>query len=176
MFNLYCIKEVKLWYFFCMLLYDFYKFFIVMFLVEFLYCVLCEEVENGLLFVYLEYFIWWLDECDRSFFNFYLVFLMCFLCFFGLYFNMEDYREGCFFDMLNVCFVFVWLLYGVFLKLEEVLCINFLMCMNYEIMYFFIMSCLECNCCLVIMNDYYCLYLLDFLVLKLLDVLKELFL
>ena len=79
-----------------------------MFLAEFLYRALREEAENGPLFAYLEHSIRWLDECDRSFSNFHLVFLMRFSRFLGLYPNTEDYREGCFFDMLRVCPAITW--------------------------------------------------------------------
>ncbi len=140
-----------------------------------LYRALREEAENGPLFAYLEHSIRWLDECDRSFSNFHLVFLMRFSRFLGLYPNTEDYREGCFFDMLNACFVSVRPLHGAFLKPEEASRINLLMRMNYETMHLFTMSRLERNRCLVIMNDYYRLHLPDFPVLKSLDVLKELF-
>ena len=146
-----------------------------MFLAEFRYRALREEAENGPLFAYLEHSIRWLDECDRSFSNFDLVFLMRFSLFLGLYPNTEDYREGCFFDMLNACFVSVRPLHGAFLKPEEASRINLLMRMNYETMHLFTMSRLERNRCLVIMNDYYRLHLPDFPVLKSLDVLKELF-
>ena len=100
---------------------------------------------------------------------------MRFSRFLGLYPNTEDYREGCFFDMLNACFVSVRPLHGAFLKPEEASRINHLMRMNYETMHLFTMSRLERNRCLVIMNDYYRLHLPDFPVLKSLDVLKELF-
>ena len=175
MSNLYRIKEAKSWYPFRTLPYDPYKSSIAMFLAEFLYRALREEAENGPLFAYLEHSIRWLDECDRSFSNFHLVFLMRFSRFLGLYPNTEDYREGCFFDMLNACFVSVRPLHGAFLKPEEASRINLLMRMNYETMHLFTMSRLERNRCLVIMNDYYRLHLPDFPVLKSLDVLKELF-
>ena len=96
MSNLYRIKEAKSWYPFRTLPYDPYKSSIAMFLAEFLYRALREEAENGPLFAYLEHSIRWLDECDRSFSNFHLVFLMRFSRFLGLYPNTEDYREGCF--------------------------------------------------------------------------------
>ena len=158
MSNLYRIKEAKSWHPFRTLPYDPYKSSIAMFLAEFLYRALREEAENGPLFA-----------------NFHLVFLMRFSRFLGLYPNTEDYREGCFFDMLNACFVSVQPLHGAFLKPEEASRINLLMRMNYETMHLFTMSRLERNRCLVIMNDYYRLHLPDFPVLKSLDVLKELF-
>ena len=116
MSNLYRIKEAKSWHPFRTLPYDPYKSSIAMFLAEFLYRALREEAENGPLFAYLEHSIRWLDECDRSFSNFHLVFLMRFSRFLGLYPNTEDYREGCFFDMLNACFVSVQPLHGAFFE------------------------------------------------------------
>lgn len=175
MSNLYRIKEAKSWYPFRTLPYDPYKSAIAMFLAEFLYRALREEAESGPLFAYLEHSIRWLDECDRNFANFHLVFLMRFSRFLGLYPNTEDYEQGCFFDMMNACFTPSQPLHGVFLKPEEASHINLLMRMNYETMHLFAMSRLERNRCLVIINDYYRLHLPDFPVLKSLDVLKELF-
>ena len=146
-----------------------------MFLAEFLYRSLREEAENRPLFAYLEHSIRWLDECERGFANFHLVFLMRFSRFLGLYPNTEDYDEGCFFDLLNACFTPIQPSHGAFLKPDEASHINILMRMNYETMHLFAMSRAERNRCLTIINDYYRLHLPDFPLLKSLDVLKELF-
>ena len=173
--TLYRVKEAKSFYPFTSIPYDPYKSSMALFLAEFLYRAIREEAENRPLFAYLQHSVIWLDECREGFANFHLVFLMRFSRFLGLYPNTEDYREGCFFDMLNACFVSVRPLHGAFLKPEEASRINLLMRMNYETMHLFTMSRLERNRCLVIMNDYYRLHLPDFPVLKSLDVLKELF-
>lgn len=174
MSNLYRIKEAKSWYPFRTLPYDPYKSSIAMFLAEFLYRALREEAENGPLFAYLEHSIRWLDECDRSFSNFHLVFLMRFhvssVCILIRRIIGKDafwYAEC----LLRVCPAITWR----FFETGGGFTYQPLMRMNYETMHLFTMSRLERNRCLVIMNDYYRLHLPDFPVLKSLDVLKELF-
>lgn len=125
-----------------------------MFLAEFLYRALREEAENGPLFAYLEHSIRWLDECDRSFSNFHLVFLMRFSRFLGLYPNTEDYREGCFL----ICWMPVSCLSSHYMVLFETGGGFTYQPFNaYELWNnaSFTMSRLERNRCLVIMNDYY---------------------
>ncbi|MDE5676521.1 MAG: DNA repair protein RecO [Phocaeicola sp.] len=173
--SLHRIKEAKSWCPFRTLPYDPYKSAIAMFLAEFLCRALHEEAENRPLFAYLEHSVRWLDECESNFSNFHLVFLMRFSRFLGLYPNIENYRQGCFFDMLNACFVSSRPLHGAFLPPEDASRIGLLMRMNYETMHLFGMNRQERSRCLSVINDYYRLHLPDFPALKSLDVLKELF-
>ena len=174
--NLHRIREAKQLYPFRSLPYHPYKSSIAMFLAEFLYRALKEEASNEPLFAYLTYSIRWLDECEgRPFSNFHLVFLMRLSRFLGLYPNVEDYTEGCYFDMLNASFTPFLPKGGTFLKPDEASRIRLLLRMNYETMHLFGMSRMERNRCLMVINDYYRLHLPDFPVLKSLDVLKELF-
>ena len=135
-----------------------------------------EESANAPLFAYLQYSIRWLDECEnRSFANFHLVFLMRLSRFLGLYPNLDDYSTGCYFDMLNACFISSLPKSGSFLTPDEAARVRLLLRMNYETMHLFGMSRAERNRCLTIINDYYRLHIPDFPILKSLDVLKELF-
>ena len=174
--NLHRIREAKQLYPFRSLPYHPYKSCIAMFLAEFLYRALKEEASNEPLFAYLTYSIRWLDECEgRPFSNFHLVFLMRLSRFLGLYPNVEDYTEGCYFDMLNACFTPFLPKGGAFLKPDEASRIRLLLRMNYETMHLFGMSRMERNRCLMVINDYYRLHIPDFPLLRSLDVLKELF-
>ena len=174
--NLHRIREAKALYPFQSLPYHPYKSSIAMFLAEFLYRALKEEASNEPLFAYLMHSILWLDGCgERPFANFHLVFLMRLSRFLGLYPNVDDYTSGCYFDMLNACFTPLMPKSGVFLKPDEAARIRLLLRMNYETMHLFAMSRSERNRCLMVINDYYCLHLPDFPMLKSLDVLKELF-
>lgn len=170
------IREAKALQPFRSLPYNPYKSSIAMFLAEFLYRALKEEASNEPLFAYLTHSIRWLDECEgRPFSNFHLVFLMRLSRFLGLYPNVEDYTEGCYFDMLNASFTPLLPKGGAFLKPDEASRIRLLLRMNYETMHLFGMSRTERNRCLVVINDYYRLHLPDFPLLRSLDVLKELF-
>ena len=174
--SLHRIQEVKSLFPFRSLPYHPYKSSIGMFLAEFLYRALREEGENAALFAYLRHSILWLDECEgKSFANFHLVFLMRLSRFLGLYPNVDDYTDGCYFDMLNACFTPSFPMSGSFLKPDEAGRIRLLLRMNYETMHLFGMSRVERNRCLTVINDYYRLHIPDFPVLKSIDVLKELF-
>lgn len=174
--SLHRVKEVKLAYPFRSLPFHPYKSSIALFLAEFLYRALKEEAPNEPLFEYLYHSILWLDACEnRSFANFHLVFLMRLSRFLGLYPNVEDYTEGCYFDMLNACFTSLLPKGGVFLKPDEAGRIRLLLRMNYDTMHLFTMNRVERNRCLTVINDYYRLHLPDFPTLKSLDVLRELF-
>ena len=174
--NLHRIREAKTLYPFQSLPYHPYKSSIAMFLAEFLYRALKEEASNEPLYAYLMHSILWLDGCgERPFANFHLVFLMRLSRFLGLYPNVDDYTSGCYFDMLNACFTPLMPKSGAFLKPDEAARIRLLLRMNYETMHLFGMSRTERNRCLMVINDYYCLHLPDFPMLKSLDVLKELF-
>lgn len=173
--TLHPIREAKMWYVFKSLPYDPFKSSIALFLSEFLLRTLREEGKNEPLYAYLVNSIQWLDECDSSFANFHLVFLMRLSRFIGLYPNVEDYHEGDFFDMMNACFVTSQPFHGMFLQRDESLKLHQLMRMKYETMHMFAMNRVERNRCLEIINEYYRLHVPDFPELKSLDVLKELF-
>lgn len=174
--TIYKVKEAKSFYPFTTIPYDPYKSAIALFLSEFLYRSLREEAENRPLFAYLQHSIVWLDECRHSYSNFHLVFLMRLSRFLGLYPNLEDYREGDYFDLQNACFTPLRpQQHSHYIHPEEASRLTVLMRMNYKTMHLFAMNRMERSRCLVIMNEYYRLHLPDFPVLKSLEVLKELF-
>ncbi len=173
--TLHRVKEAKSYYPFFSLPYDPYKSAIALFIAEFLYCAIREEAENKPLFAYLVHSIQWLDEQDKNFSNFHLVFLMRLSRFLGLYPNLDNYHDKDYFDMLNAVFTSVKPFHNLFIQPDEASKLVQLMRMNYETMYLFTMSRAERGRCLTIINDYYRLHLPGFPILKSLDVLKELF-
>lgn len=174
--QLYKIREAKAAYLFQSIPYDPYKSAIALFLAEFLGRALRGEGENRMLYAYLSRSIEWLDQCERGFANFHLVFLMRLSRFLGLYPNLEDYHSGDYFDLQNACFTPLSpQLHSDYIGQEEASRLTGLMRMNYETMHLFAMSRTERARCLAIMNEYYRLHLPDFPVLKSLEVLKELF-
>lgn len=173
--GLHPIREAKAWQVFQSLPYDPFKSAIVLFLSEFLYRALKEEAVNLPLFAYLVHSVQWLDACEKSFANFHLVFLMRLSRFLGLYPNLDGYAEGCYFDLLNACFVSAPPAHGMFVFPDEASRIRNLMRMNYDTMRLFGMNRMERNRCLDIISEYYRLHLPDFPELKSLRVLQELF-
>lgn len=174
--TIYKVKEAKSFYPFTSIPYHPYKSPIALFLSEFLYRAIREEVENRPLFAYLQHSIVWLDECGGQFANFHLVFLMRLSRFLGLYPNLANYREGDYFDLQNACFTTLRpQQHTHYIGPEEAGRLIHLMRMRYETMHLFGMNRTERARCLAVMNEYYRLHLPDFPTLKSLDVLKELF-
>ena len=173
--GLHPIREAKARLVFRSLPYDPYKSAIALFLAEFLYRALREEGVNEPLFAYLVHSVQWLDTCEKSFANFHLVFLLRLSRFLGLYPNMDDYVEGCCFDLLNACFVPEPPSHGMFVFPDEASRIRLLMRMNYDTMHLFGMNRMERNRCLDIISEYYRLHLPDFPEMKSFRVLQELF-
>lgn len=156
--------------------FDPYKSAIALFLGEFLYHALREEAANTPLFAYLTHSIQWLDGCEeKSIANFHLVFLMRLTRFLGLYPNIDGYRDGDWFDLLNVEFTHKQPYHSSRLPPEEATMIRNLMRMNYETMHLFSFNRAQRIRCLEVLNDYYRLHIPNFPQLKSLEVLQELF-
>jgi DNA repair protein RecO (recombination protein O) len=174
--NLHRIKEAKIYFPFTSIPYDPYKSAIALFLAEFLYRAVREEIENQPLFAYLRHSIAWLDEQQGGYANFHLVFLMRLSRFLGLYPNLEGYQEGDYFDLQNACFVPMCpQQHSFFIEPADASRLMQFMRMNYETMHLFGMNRAGRARCLAIINEYYRLHLPDFPVLKSLAVLQDLF-
>lgn len=174
--TLYKVKEVRPLHTFTSLPYHPMKSAVALFLSEFLYRAVREEGENRPLFAYLQHSVRWLDACERGYANFHLVFLIRLSRFLGLYPNLENYRHGDYFDLLNACFTPLKPLHhAYYLMPEEAARLLPLVRMNFDTMHLFRMNRMERNRCLTVLNDYYRLHLPGFPELKSLEVLRELF-
>lgn len=147
---------------------------IALFLSEFLYRVLRQEEEDDDLFDYIFNSIMWLDVCSSSFANFHLVFLLHFLRFVGLYPNLDAYRPGCLFDLINGCFVATPPMHTFFLSEADASRVIQLMRMNYDTMHLFQMNRVERGQLLSVILNYYRLHLPDMPELKSVEVLQSL--
>jgi DNA repair protein RecO (recombination protein O) len=173
--SLYRMKEAQSLIPFTTIPYNPFKSAISLFLAEFLYRALREEGENHSLFAYLKSSIIWLDEAQKRYANFHLVFLINLSHFLGLYPNLENYRKGDYFDMLNAGFTPTRpLQHPFFILPKETSHLPYLTRMNYETMYLFKMNRTESIRCLTIINEYYQLHLPGFSELKSLKILQEL--
>lgn len=154
---------------------DPYKAAIAMFISEFLNHTLREEHDSELLFEYLVRSVEWLDTCMGGFANFHIVFLLRLTRFLGFHPNLRDFREGCYFDMLNSCFTDKQPLHGHYLAPKDAALLPLLMRMQFATMHIFKFSGQERNSLLRHINNYYRLHIPNFPELKSLDVLRELF-
>lgn len=148
---------------------------IALFLGEFLHYALREEGQNAPLFAYLVYSVRVLDACEEGVANFHLVFLMRLSRFLGLYPNVEDFRVGDCFDLLNACFCHCPPVHGHYLRPEEAVVIPRLMRMDYATMHLFSFNRQQRVRCLEVLNEFYSLHIPSFPPLRSLEVLKELF-
>ena len=169
------IRDVRIALPFTSIPFDPFKLSISLFIAEFLYHATRDEQSNPPLFAYIENSIEWLDGSQRSFSNFHLVFMMRLSRFLGFFPNLEDYREGDFFDLRNGVFITIPPLHPDYLRPDEAAKIRLLMRMNFETMHLFAMSRQERNRCAELIIIFYRLHIPNFPDLKSLAVLKELF-
>lgn len=148
---------------------------ISLFVAEFLYHALKGEQQNAPLFDYVRYSVEWLDGCTTTAANFHLVFLMHMSRFLGFYPNLEDWQEGCCFDLRAGEFCTVAPLHRDVLQPSEASRIQVLMRMDYPTMHLFRMSHEDRRRLLDTAVLYYRLHLPDFPELKSLAVLEEMY-
>jgi DNA repair protein RecO (recombination protein O) len=169
------LKDVRLSLPFVSIPYDASKLSISLFLAEFLYHALKGEQQNQPLFDYVWYSIAWLDGRTDSVANFHLVFLMHMSRFLGFFPNLENFREGCYFDLRAAAFCAEVPVHRDFLLPEEASRVEMLMRMDYPTMHLFRMSRQDRRRLLEVALLYYRLHLPDFPELKSLAVLEEVF-
>lgn len=157
------------------LLFDPYKLSITLFLSEFLIYATRDETDNRQLYDFIEASLLWLDNADSGFANFHLVFMLRISLFIGFYPNLDDYREGCWFDLREGCFTPLRPVHNDCLRPDEAARMRVIMRMSLDNMRLFRMSRSERNRCAEIILYYYRLHQSDFPELRSLDVLKELF-
>lgn len=148
---------------------------ITLFVAEFLCYGLRAEQRNVALFDYICDSILWLDTAREGYANFHLTFLMRISRFLGFYPNLEDYREGCVFDLRGSCFATAVPPHHDFIAAGDASLLQRLMRMNYATMRLFRMSHQERNRITAVLLRYYALHIPGFPELKSLEVLQQLF-
>ena len=155
--------------------FDAVKMSISIFLAEFLYYCTRDEQENTPLYQYIENSIVWLDTAGQAYANFHLVFMMRLSRFIGFYPNLDDYVDGCYFDLRNASFTLTAPLHPDFLRPTEAARINTLIRMNYESMHLFRLNRQERNRITDLVLAYYRLHVPNMPELRSFDVMRELF-
>ena len=148
---------------------------ISLFVAEFLYYALRSEQRNELLYEYLENSIVWLDGQQSSFANFHLVFLLRLTRFLGFYPNLDDYKDGDYFDLRESVFMPMPPVHRDFLHPEEAQKVQLMMRMDFPTIHLFRMSHQERNRLLEVSLKYYRLHLPDFPEMKSIEVLQALY-
>ncbi len=148
---------------------------IALFVAEFLYYSLRSEQRNVTLYDYICDSLQWLDAANDGYANFHLTFLMRISRFLGFFPNLEDYHEGCVFDMRNSCFSMTVPMHHDFIAADDAALLQQLMRMNFATMRLFRMSRHERNRIAEVLVEYYRIHIPGFPMLKSLEVLQQLF-
>lgn len=148
---------------------------LTLFLAEFLTHALKSETENDALYSYLEVSLQWLNNAEKDYTNFHLVFLMRLTRFLGIYPNLDSASPLDFFDMESGCYCKARPYHPNYLNSADAIRIPMLFRMNYDTMHLFRMSRTERWSILTTLNTYYRLHIPGFPELKSLDVLHEVF-
>lgn len=146
-----------------------------LFVCEFLYHALRDEQQNEALFDYVHNSIEWLDGRKTDFANFHLVFLMHLSRFLGFYPNLDNYREGDYFDLRAAEFCSLAPVHRDFLMPQEASRIHLMMRMDFYSMHLFRLSRADRNRIVELIIQYYRLHIPQFPELRSLSVLQELF-
>lgn len=148
---------------------------ILLFLAEFLTYATRDEQQNVPLFLFIRSSLLWLDETEARFANFHLVFMARMSRFLGFWPNLEDYHEGCYFDLRGATFTPLRPLHPDFLPPEDAAHVGLLMRISYPTMHVFLPTREERNRIAGIMLSYYRLHVPNMPDLRSLPVLRELF-
>lgn len=146
---------------------------ISLFLAEFLYHALKGEQRNEPLFDYVVSSLQWLDGCNTSVANFHLVFLMRMARFLGFYPNLDDYEQGCYFDLRASAFSLEAPVHRDVLLPQEAEKVLLMMRMDYQTMHLYQLSHQDRGRLLEIALAYYRIHLPAFPELRSLGVLQE---
>jgi len=145
-----------------------------LFVAEFLYHALRSEQQNELLFSYICDSMQWLDTVETGFANFHLTFLMRMSRFLGFYPNLDDYVDGCVFDMRAATFSLQVPTHRDFLQPDEARLIHLMMRMDFTTMHLYRLNRDNRNRISEVLLHYYRLHIPQFPELKSLSVLQEL--
>ena len=145
-----------------------------LFTAEFLYHALRSEQQNAPLFAYVCDSMQWLDTVESDFANFHLTFLMRLSRFLGFYPNLDDYVDGCVFDLRAATFSLQVPTHRDFLQPDDARRIHTLMRMDFPTMRLYRLSRQDRNRIVNVLLYYYRLHIPQFPELKSLPVLQEL--
>ena len=146
-----------------------------LFLSEFLYYALRNESENASLFQFVLNSLSWFDESDDHFANFHVVFLLRLSRFLGFYPNVEDWHEGCYFDMMNATFTSLPPQHPHYIQPDEAVLVPKFMRMDMRKMRAVGLNGAVRRRALQLITDFYRLHIPEFPQLKSIDVLAEVF-
>lgn len=154
---------------------DMTKISMTFFLSEFLTKVIRETDNSPIIYAYLRNSFEVLEAAHQGLANYHISFLLGLTRFIGIYPNLEEYRKGAYFDMIEGEFTLQSPVHNYFIKGEDAEFLSQLSHINYTNMHLYKLSRYDRSRILDLILDYYRLHLYDFGEMKSLDILKELF-
>lgn len=148
---------------------------IAFFLSEFLSKVLQETTENNIIFNFLKESIITLENIDKGLANFHIAFMFLLTQFLGISPNLDNYRKGFYFDLMNGDFTMSRPNHMHFLNPQQSQYLNILKRIRFNNMHCFALSQNDRNEILNTMLDYYRIHVYDFSEIKSLEILRELY-
>ena len=147
----------------------------LLFLAEFLYYVTRDEQQNATLFNYIYNSLEWLDNSEKDYANFHLVFMIRLGKFLGFQPYLEEYTQGAYFDLRNGCFTSSLPFHADYLPQKESEQMYTLMRMTFDTMKVFKLSLNERNRITDYILHYYRLHVPNMPDLQSFDILREVF-
>ena len=169
------LREASMQHPYSSLPFDIDKVTVGMFLAEFLYHSLYGEQANEPMFEYIADSLMWFDGAPSPVSNFHLVFMMRLTRFLGFYPNIDDYSQGCVFDLRSGDFSTSVPAHRDYLAPGESSLMSLMLRMNYPTMHLFRMSREQRNRLLDVIVSYYRLHIPSFPEMKSLEVLRNLY-
>lgn len=168
-------KELTLWRPWRSITLNPYKAAMGLFLSEFLYHALRREQENEMLFDFVNHALSWFDESEKHYANFHIIFLMHLTRFLGFLPNIDDWQEGCFFDLQSATFTRARPLHILYLNPEEAALVPKFLRMDLRSMQAVSLNRAIRQRALQIVTDFYRLHIPEFPQLHSLEILAEVF-
>lgn len=148
---------------------------IAFFLSEFLSKVLQETTENSIIFSFLKESIITLENNEKGLANFHIAFMFLLAQFLGISPNLDNYKKGFYFDLMNGGYTMSRPNHLHFLNPQQSQYLNTLKRINFSNMHCFALSQNDRNEILNSILDYYRIHVYDFPEIKSLEVLRELY-
>lgn len=173
--NLSRIGEVQPYSMYSSIQSDVVKSSIALYIAELLTYALREDGRDDSLFTFLDRSLTLFDNLEHGYADFHLVFMVQLLRFLGIYPNLENYVQGCYFDLAQGCTVREHPLHPNFLLPDATDSFIALLCTGYDSMHLLSLNRKLRGEYLATLSLYYRLHVPEFPELKSAAVLRELF-
>lgn len=148
---------------------------LALFLAEVLYRVVKETEPDKKIFDFISQSVYLLELSENGIANFHLVFLLRLLHYLGIFPNVDSYRTGSYFDMLNSVFVNSLPMHKHYLNIRETEVFSCLLRISYENMHKYAFSRSERVFIVNKIMEYYRLHMPEFPEIKSISVMQAIF-